>query len=201
MTKTGRAYRVTPHAKPGSVRIVGADRIRVLEPLLPSVKSLRIWYDADSQMIDGMADGRAHAGPLGKTLLHIAAGGWIKLNRLADSLREVTRTSILAERVISEILDQLIASWETLPRDGNHVLALQLELLSKLGQAPTPRTREVLTTIPVSGKSAKLAKQLCCLSSDITSLSRRQAAIEAAQGRLTHAERITRFAERHRVNA
>ena len=145
-------------------------------------------------MIDGIADGRAHAGPLGKALLHVASGGWIKLNRLAESLREVTRSSILAERVVSEILDQLIASWETLPRDGHHVLALQIELLSSLGVAPSARTREVLSAISSTGKSAKLAKQLSALTADQSSLSRRQSALEAAQGRLSRAERIQRSA-------
>ena len=49
VTKTGRAYRVTPTAKPGAVRIEGADRVRVLEPLLPSAKSVRIWYDEEAE--------------------------------------------------------------------------------------------------------------------------------------------------------
>lgn len=48
LTKTGRAYRATPLEKPGSIRLTGVDRIRVLEPLLASAKSLRIWYDAES---------------------------------------------------------------------------------------------------------------------------------------------------------
>jgi hypothetical protein len=144
-------------------------------------------------MIDGITDGRAHPGPLGKSLLQIALGDSIKLNRLADSLREVTRTSVLAEVVVSEILDQLITSWNSLPRDGHHILMLQLELLSSLGQAPKSRSREVLAAMSGGGKSAKLVKQLCSLTSNSESLSVRQAAIEAAQGRLGRAERIARF--------
>jgi hypothetical protein len=49
VTKTGRAYRVTPNPKPGAVRIEGADRIRVLEPLFPAAKSVRIWYDEEAE--------------------------------------------------------------------------------------------------------------------------------------------------------
>jgi hypothetical protein len=49
VTKTGRAWRTTPSAKPGSVRIEGAERVRILQPLLPGAKSVRIWYDEDAQ--------------------------------------------------------------------------------------------------------------------------------------------------------
>jgi hypothetical protein len=49
VTKTGRAYRVTPRHKPGSVRIEGADRVRVLEPLLPAARSVRVWYDDEAR--------------------------------------------------------------------------------------------------------------------------------------------------------
>ena len=144
-------------------------------------------------LIDGIVDGRAHPDELAKALLHVASGGWIKLNRLADSLREVTRTSILAERVVAAILDRLIGSWQPLPRDGHHVLTLQLELLSNLQQAPSDTAREVLTNIKGSGKAAKLAKQLSKLEADTTSTPMRQAALEAAEGRLARAERIARF--------
>jgi len=36
VAKTGRAYRMTPTPKAGAVRVDGADRVRVLEPLLAS---------------------------------------------------------------------------------------------------------------------------------------------------------------------
>lgn len=144
-------------------------------------------------MIDGIADGRAHSSSLGKSLLHIASGGWIKLNRLADSMREVTRTSMLAERVVAEILDQLISSWESMPRDGHHVLALQLDLLSSLGMEPSAQAREVLAAVSASGKSGKLARQLSSLSANASSVSKRQSALEAIQGRLSRAERINSY--------
>ena len=43
VAKTGRAYRMTPTPKPGAVRVEGADRVRVLEPLFASAKTVRIW--------------------------------------------------------------------------------------------------------------------------------------------------------------
>lgn len=59
VTKSGRSYRATPNAKPGSIKVEGADRIRVLEPLLPAAKSLRIWYDSESQTSGWELDGEA----------------------------------------------------------------------------------------------------------------------------------------------
>ena len=148
-------------------------------------------------LIEGIADGRADTAALADTLLHIASGGWIKLNRLADSLREVTRTSILAERVVAEIMDRLIASWTELPRDGHHVLALQVGLLSNLQQGLSPAARESLSTVKGTGKAAKLAKQLSALESDPQSPAIREAAVQAVEGRLARAERIFQFFERH----
>jgi hypothetical protein len=149
-------------------------------------------------LIEGIADGRADTAALAETLLQIASGGWIKLNRLADSLREVTRTSTLAERVVAEILDRLIASWNELPRDGHHVLALQVELLSNLQHQPSPGVRDVLAPVKGSGKASKLAQQLRTLIAPPVSTSLREAALEAAAGRLARAERILQFFERHR---
>ena len=53
-------------------------------------------------LIEGIVGGRAGPDTLAETLLHVVSGGWIKLTRLADSLREVARTSILAERTVAE---------------------------------------------------------------------------------------------------
>jgi hypothetical protein len=148
-------------------------------------------------LIEGIADGRADTGTLADSLLHIASGGWMKLNRLAESLHEVTRTSILAERVVAEILDRLIASWDALPRDGHHVLVLQLELLNNLQQGLSPAAREPLSTVKGTGKAAKLAKQLSALEPHPQSPALREAAVQAAEGRLARAERILQFFERN----
>ena len=41
----GRALRLSTRSSPGSVPVAGTNRIRVLEPLLRSTRSLRIWAD------------------------------------------------------------------------------------------------------------------------------------------------------------
>ena len=121
----------------------------------------RLRGTAVDALIEAIADGRAGPGTLAETLLHVASGGWLTLTRLADSLREVARTSVLAERIVAEILDRLIASWAELPRDGHAILALQVGLLSKMRQAASDEARTVLAQVKGSGKAAKLAKQLC----------------------------------------
>jgi hypothetical protein len=110
VTKTGRAFRVTPHAKPGSVRIEGSDRIRVLEPLLPSAKSLRIWYDAESQTSGWELDGeagryfalispelnRGFSGE-GQMLDRLAVGNWQSaLTPISDALQWQSQIDISA---------------------------------------------------------------------------------------------------------
>jgi hypothetical protein len=144
-------------------------------------------------LIEGIADGRADAAALGETLVYIASGGWAKLNRLADSCRQATRTSILAEQIVSEMLDRLIASWDELPRDGHYVLALEAKLLNNLDQAPSAAARAVLAKAAGTGKAVKLAKQLCAREARPESPSRYESALEAAEGRLARAERILRF--------
>ena len=130
--------------------------------------------------------------------MHIAGGGWAKLNRLAESLRQTTRTSILAEWIAFEILDRLIASWDELPRDASHVLAVQAELSNNLEQAPSEGARAVLGKATGTGKAAKLARQLANYEGRPISESRQEAALEAAEGRLARAERILRFIENGR---
>lgn len=49
LTRTGSALRLASRPLPGSVKLEGADRVRVLEPLISHAKSLTIWYDAQSE--------------------------------------------------------------------------------------------------------------------------------------------------------
>lgn len=49
ITRTGPKVRLASRAVRGSVQLQGVDRIRVLEPLIPFVKKLLIWYDEESQ--------------------------------------------------------------------------------------------------------------------------------------------------------
>lgn len=48
ITRTGRTMRLASRVQRGSVQLEGADRVRVLEPLIPYTKQLNIWYDNDA---------------------------------------------------------------------------------------------------------------------------------------------------------
>ena len=49
ITRTGRIIRLASRATPGSVKLVGSERVLVLEPLIEHLKSLQIWYDEESE--------------------------------------------------------------------------------------------------------------------------------------------------------
>lgn len=137
-----------------------------------------------------MQDSRAHPQPLSEALLELADKDWFKLNRLADSLRDVARVSRWAMLVTVEILDRLIASWKAIPRDGHHVLELHLDLLAELQVPLSEPARAVLGSQSGSGKAAKLARQLCQLQFEGRSTARRAALMEMAEARIARAERV-----------
>ena len=126
VTKAGRAYRVSPRHKPGSVRVEGADRVRVLESLLPAAKTIRIWYDEDAQTSGWEIDSdvgrmftlispelnRGFSGE-GQMLERLAVGNWqTALARVSDSLNwqsqidpsEVARRAEVGEREVEAAL-------------------------------------------------------------------------------------------------
>ena len=49
ITKTGQAYRLASREQSGSVKVEGIERVRVLEPLLPFVDRIIIWYNQDAE--------------------------------------------------------------------------------------------------------------------------------------------------------
>jgi hypothetical protein len=159
ITKTGRAYRVTPQQKPGSVRIEGADRVRVLEPLIPSAKGVRIWYDEEAQTSGWQIDtevgclfalvspelNRGFSGE-GQMLERLAAGDWqTALPNVSDSLNwqsqidtsELGRTSGIGQREVEAALAALgargLAGFDvTTGRYFHRVLPFDLEKVEQL---------------------------------------------------------------------
>jgi len=159
VTKTGRAYRVTPRHKPGSVRIEGADRVRVLEPLLPTAKSVRIWYDDEAQVSGWEIDSevgrlftlvspelnRGFSGE-GQMLERLAVGDWqTALPRVSESLHwqsqidpsEVGRAGGVGQRQVEAALAVLgargLAGFDvTTGRYFHRVLPFDLEKVEQL---------------------------------------------------------------------
>ncbi|HEY2588990.1 MAG TPA: SWIM zinc finger family protein [Tepidisphaeraceae bacterium] len=48
VTPIGRGLRLSQRESKQAVRVIGTERLRLLEPLIPSCQSLRVWTDADS---------------------------------------------------------------------------------------------------------------------------------------------------------
>lgn len=141
-------------------------------------------------LVEGLFDGRAHPEPLAEILVEIAGYNWAKLNRLADGLRQVARISAWGALVVSRILDRLIASWPSPPRDAHHILELQLELLLRIGGRLGELARKSLEASTGGGKTAKLAGQLLGLDGGDHSPAYRSAILEGVQSRITHVENI-----------
>ncbi|MEZ6047251.1 MAG: DUF6493 family protein [Planctomycetaceae bacterium] len=148
-------------------------------------------------IIEAIHDDRFPTQEMSESLLMLLETGsdWLKLKPIIASLAEISRTSPLAEWVISEILQSLIAHWTTPPREAVSMLELLLELLSNLNRSPNTETIEVLKTIKGSSKSAKLAKQLCVLESQPGSQAQIEAILQAYEARLARAERVESYLE------
>ena len=137
-------------------------------------------------MIEGVEDGRGHPDELAAVLVKVAEGGWIKLNRLAGSLRQVASVSDVHRYVVARILDRFIADVETLPGRPHPVLALMVELFATLSLAPSAEAIVRLKTITGASKSAKLAKKLRSMQRD-SHIS--EILAQVAESRLDRAER------------
>jgi hypothetical protein len=115
------------------------------------------------------------------------AGGWLQLNRLADSLREVSRVTSLHAWAVVEILQDLLQSMSELPRNIHHVLQLLRELLVQLG-LEVREELTLLTPIKGGGKTGKLTRDLAKITRT-EHPDRRAALIQLIDARLERVER------------
>jgi hypothetical protein len=152
--------------------------------------------DADARavavdaLVEGLLDGRAHPDSLSGILSEIAGYPWAKLNRLADGLHQVARTSAWSSLAIAHLLDRLIASWPAPPRDAHHILEFQLELLLQLNGALSESARTPLETLAGGSKTAKLARQLLKLAGGGDSGPCRAAMLAGFELRIARAEQL-----------
>jgi hypothetical protein len=161
---------------------------------------LLIWIglagkDADARghaidlLTEAIQDGRAHAGPLGETLVKLCAGGWVKLNRIGDALKGIARLSPLHAYVAGGVLRRWLAGQEKLPDDGQHLLAPLLEIAVRMGWSLTDAEKRSLAAVSGTSKTAKLAKELMRLERSKASAEERQALVQQLEARLRRGER------------
>ncbi len=151
--------------------------------------------DSDSRgaaldaLIAGIEDGRAAPARLADVLVRLLPGGWVKLNRVQQSLAEVARVSPLHAGTVAQLLEAFLTGVPTLPSDAHHLLGLLLELLTDLQTAPSENLRGRLQSERYSGKSAKLARSLLALAAMDLPVKLAEACRQNGESRLARAER------------
>ena len=117
---------------------------------------------ATDLLSEGIADSRADPGELADVLRRLAAGGWLKANRLSETLREVARLSPLHQWVVAAIVEGALDIF--LAQTGKASVALELlhELLVELRCGPSPATLQQLAAIS-GGKAGNVARAITAL--------------------------------------
>jgi hypothetical protein len=113
-------------------------------------------------LIEGIADGRADPGELAGVLRRLAAGGWLKTNRLSETLGEVGRVSPLHQWAVAGIIEGALEVFLAQTGKANVALELLHELLVALNCGPSAATAQRLSAI-TSGKAGIAAKAIAGL--------------------------------------
>ena len=145
---------------------------------------------ATDVLIAAVNDGRIDGQLLGETIHQLLQDGLAKPARLTKALADAARVSPLNAHVVAQALQIAIVNLLPPPRDLHLALELLKELLVETGQCLSgPGIREYLGGLNVSGKTAKLARDLLGIEVDPDHSSRRTAAALALAGRIERAER------------
>jgi hypothetical protein len=99
---------------------------------------------ATDLLIEGIADGRAHPGELASVLRRLAGGGWLKANRLSETLGEVARVSPLHQWAVAGIIESALDVFLAQTGKANVVLELLHELLVGMNGGPSAATAQSL---------------------------------------------------------
>src|SRR5262249_12179680 len=110
---------------------------------------------ATDACIAAISDGRLDGALLGSTLGRLWPSGLVTLNRWADSLGEVARTSLLHAEILRSTIDvALHADLQKPPKDLSALLGLLLELVHETGGAVSDATRTALSSLSGSSKAS-----------------------------------------------
>ena len=150
--------------------------------------------DADSRgaaidaFVTAIDDGRADTRLAAAVLARLMPSGWVKLNRMADAFREISRVSPLHAWWTAEMLQAFLASAAEWPADMHHIPALLLELLSDLQLAVNTAARAKLESTKATGKAAQAIKRFLALKATPASPKTQEALALALDNRLRRAE-------------
>ncbi len=151
-------------------------------------------------LIAAVDDGRLDGRLLGEAILRLQTEGLAKPSRVVKALGDAGRVSALHTRVVAQALQLVLAGLSSPPKDLHVILELLKELLAETGGGLSSPAATYLRALKVSGKTAKLAKDLLGLAggSD-NALNRRAAVVRALAGRVERAERWGRCQQESQV--
>jgi hypothetical protein len=172
-------------------------------PLRPMARLLLVGnFSANTPELQGLAvdaliaaidDGRIDGQLLGETIHQLLCEGLAKPVRLAKALGDAARISPLHSRVVAHALQISMVGLSPPPRDFHVLLELLKELLIETGERlSAPGAEAYLRGLKVSGKTAKLTRDILSLQENPDSSSRPAAAARALAGRVERAERWAR---------
>jgi hypothetical protein len=145
---------------------------------------------ASDALIAAASDGRIDGQLLGETIRQLLRDGLAKPARVTKALADAARVSPLHSHVVAQALQIAIVDLLPPPRDLHVALELLKELLVETGQRlSAPGIKEYLGGLTVSGKTAKLTRDLLGIEVKDGHPSRRAAAVQALAGRAQRAER------------
>ncbi len=141
-------------------------------------------------LVASIDDGRIDGKLLGEAIHRVLADELIKTNRLTKALGEAARVSALHTYVVAVAVQRALVGLSAPPRDLHLLLELLNELLCETGERLADSEIETfLRGLKVSGKTAKLARDLLALTGGTDHSIRMRAAARALAGRVERAER------------
>lgn len=90
----------------------------------------------------------------------LAAGGWLKFNRLADGLMQAMAVSDLHAAVVREAIENSLPSLDLQQKNAFRLLEVLVEAQAATARPLGEATQAALRRVAGGGKSAKLAKRL-----------------------------------------
>ncbi|BBA35836.1 uncharacterized protein sS8_3904 [Methylocaldum marinum] len=155
-------------------------------------------------LITGIEDGRAGPESLASVLARIAEGQWLKRNRLAKALAEVSRVSALHALTAARLIEQMLCACGSVSTDDLPLLELLHELLIDLAGPVHEKLCVLLESVAGNkSKTARIARQLCdippgeaseryreALRAAVAARTRRDGASVSVDVRLTHPTKI-----------
>ncbi|WP_455204282.1 DUF6493 family protein [Kaarinaea lacus] len=172
-----------------------------LEPLferqqpLTEMAYLIVWValvgrDADARgiasdlLIDAIEDGRVHTDTFATVLNRLAVPGWLKLNRLVESLQKVGAVSPLHCCVVTEVLQAYLISQIEFPRNSHLLLELLLNNYNELQMSPHADLKDKLAQQTGGSKVAKLSRAIVQINEQQPIVQRQKAITQAVRARL-----------------